>query len=138
MRWGADGARSVAAVLVVAATLAGCGTGAGAERSCEETLEALTLSVDWVSAAQFECRRSFGDSGEQGEVTVTATTEAEAVAVMEDVLRTYAASAELDDASGPVLVFVTEDGSVTVGPGLLGFNGTPAMSEVREHYGIQP
>ncbi len=118
--------------------LAGCGIGAGAERDCEEMWESLSASVDGVIAVDFECRRSFGDSGESGTVTVTASTQEQAVAVMEDALRAFATSAEVDDASGPVLVFVSEDGEIRVGPGLLGFNGTPAMSEVREHYGIQP
>ena len=138
-RW-ETGRRALAGVVVLAAavTLAGCGLGGGAESSCEQTWESLSESVEGVTAADFECRRSFGDSGESGTVTVTASTQEQAVAVMEDALRTFAASAEVDDASGPVLVFVSEDGEITVGPGLLGFNGTPAMSEIREHYGIQP
>lgn len=140
MAWWSRTARRVVggcAVLLVL-PLAGCGTGGGAESACEETMESITMSVDGVSAAQFECRRSFGNSWEKGSVTVTAATEAEAVTVMEDVLRTYAASAEIDDASGPVLSFESEDGSILVGPTTVGFNGTPAMDEVREHYGIQP
>lgn len=100
--------------------------------------ESLSESVDGVTAADFECRRSFGDSGQSGTVTVAARTQDEAVASMEDVLRAYAASPDVDDASVLVLDVVTEDDDVTVGPGLLGFNGAPAMYEVREHYGIQP
>jgi len=120
--------------------LAACGTGAGAERDCEQTWEALSESVDGVTAADFECRRSFGDSRQSGTVTVRASTRDEAVALLEDVLRAYAASPDVDDASVLFLDVVTEDGSVTVGPGVLGlgYNGTPAMDEVREHYGIQP
>ncbi|WP_083259754.1 hypothetical protein [Cellulosimicrobium cellulans] len=125
-------------MLVVAATLVGCGTGAGAERDCEQMWESLSESVDGVTAADFECRRSFGDSGQKGKVTVAATTQDEAVAMMEATLRAYAASPDVDDASVLNLVVATEDDSVTVGPGLLGFNGAPAMYEVREHYGIQP
>ena len=79
-----------------------------------------------------------GDTMERINRDLDAASGFQPVAVMEDALRTFAASAEVDDASGPVLVFVSEDGEITVGPGLLGFNGTPAMTEIRDHYGIQP
>ena len=118
--------------------VAGCSPGGGAVEECEETLESLSLSVDGVSGADFECHRSFGNDWEKGTVTVAATTQDELVGVMEDVLRTYAASPDLDDASGPSVYFTSEDGGLGAGPGDVGFNGTPSMAQIREHYGIEP
>lgn len=127
---------ALAAAGVLALPLAACATDSAAE--CEQTFTALSMSVDGVTAADFECRRSFGNPGQRGTVTLDATTRDGAATVMQDVLRTYAASPDLRDATVPVLTFTTADGAIVVGPSDVGFNGSPALSEIREHYGIAP
>ncbi|WP_251151333.1 hypothetical protein [Cellulosimicrobium sp. Marseille-Q4280] len=127
---------SLAAAAALALALAACATDSA--RECERTFTELTMSVDGVADAQFECRRSFGDPSQRGTVTLDQMPRYDAVAVMEDVLRTYAASPDLRDATVPVLSFATQDGTITIGPVMLGFNGAPAIGEIREHYGIEP
>lgn len=88
--------------------------------------------------AEFTCERSFGNPRQKGSVTIAGATEAAVAAVMEDVLRAFAASAELGDASVVYVRFANEDGTISVQEGLAGFNGTPSIRELREHYGITP
>jgi hypothetical protein len=121
---------------VVAGTLAACG--GGAARACEEALTAAATSVDGVVRAEFTCERSFGNPSQEGSVTIAGTTEPAAVAVMEDVLRAFAASAELGDASVVYTGFTNEDGTISVDPVDAGFNGTPSIRDLREHYDITP
>ncbi|WP_277211442.1 hypothetical protein [Isoptericola croceus] len=115
--------------------LAGCGA---AEASCEKTYEELTLSVPGVITADVTCVRRFGDEREGGTVTVDASTKQGVVAVMEDVLRAYAASPDLKHAESPYMYFTNKDGSIGTAPTDLGFNGTPSLRNIREHYGIEP
>lgn len=117
-------------------TLAACG--GGSARTCEEALTAAATSVEGVVEAEFTCERSFGNPSQEGSVTIAGTTEAEVVAVMEDVLRAFAASAELGDASVVYTRFANEDGTISVVEGRAGFNGTPSIRVLREHYGITP
>lgn len=121
---------------VVAGTLAACG--GGTARSCEEALTAAATSVDGVVKAEFTCKRSFGNPSQEGSVTIAGTTETAVVAVMEDVLRAFAASAELGDATVVYARFENEDGTISVLPVDAGFNGTPSIRVLREHYGITP
>lgn len=74
----------------------------------------------------------------RSDIVLKATTEDEAVAVMEDLLRAFAASPDLEDGWGTPLEYTTEDPSIIVGANDLGFNGAPNVGEVREHYGITP
>ena len=121
---------------VVAGALAACG--GGAARACEEALTAAATSVDGVVAAEFTCGRSFGNPSQEGAVTIAGTTETAVAAVMEDVLQAFAASAGLGDASVVYVRFANEDGTISVHEGLAGFNGTPSIRDLREHYGITP
>lgn len=127
---------AIGLVTVVVGTLTACGR--GAERSCEEALTAAATSVEGVVEAEFTCERSFGNPSQKGSVTIAGTTEAAVLAVMEDVLRAFAASAELDDASVVYTGFANEDGTISVDPVDAGFNGTPSIRDLREHYGITP
>lgn len=134
-RWSGVRLSSAALATVVAATLAACG---GSARACEEALTAAAMSVDGVVEAEFTCTRSFGNPSEKGSVTITGTTEPELLAVMEDVLRAFAASTDLGDAMVVYAEYANEDGTISVLPVLVGFNGTPSIRVLREHYGITP
>jgi hypothetical protein len=94
--------------------------------------------VEGVVGAEFTCTRSFGNPSQDGSVTIAGTTEAEVAAVMEGVLQAFAASADLGDASVVYVQFANEDGTISVHPVLAGFNGTPSIGDLREHYGITP
>ncbi|MFD7024229.1 hypothetical protein [Promicromonospora sukumoe] len=127
---------STGLVTLVVLTLAACGTGSA--RKCEEALTAAATSVQNVVGAEFTCKRSFGNPSQKGSVTIAGSTETEVAAVMEDVLRAFAASPDLDDASVVYVDFANEDGSISVIEQLVGFNGTPSIGDIREHYGITP
>jgi hypothetical protein len=127
---------SAGLVTLVVVTLAACGTGSA--RKCEEALTAAATSVQGVVGAEFTCKRSFGNPSQKGSVTIAGTTETEVAAVMEDVLRAFAASSDLDDASVVYVDFANEDGTISVIEQLVGFNGTPSIGDIREHYGITP
>lgn len=127
-------ARGLLAVAVL--MLAACG--ADDARSCEEALTTAARSVDGVVDAEFTCERSFGNPSQKGSVTIEGTTETAVVAVMEDVLRAFAASADLGDASVVYTRFTNEDGTISVAEPLVGFNGTPSIRDLREHYDITP
>lgn len=128
---------STSLVTLVVITLAACG-GGGAVRKCEEALTSAATSVEGVVEAEFTCKRSFGNPSQTGSVTIAGTTEAEVTAVMEGVLQAFAASPDLDDASVVYVDFANEDGSITVIEQAVGFNGTPSIRDIREHYGITP
>ncbi len=53
-------------------------------------------------------------------------------------LQAFAASPDLGDASVVYVDFANEDGTITVIERLAGFNGTPSIRDLREHYGITP
>jgi hypothetical protein len=127
---------SVGLATVVVGALAACG--GGAARACEEALTAAATSVDGVVGAEFTCERSFGNPSQEGSVTIAGTTETAVVAVMEDVLQAFAATAELGDASVVYTRFANEDGTISVLPVDAGFNGTPSIRDLREHYRITP
>ncbi|MBB4912815.1 hypothetical protein [Actinophytocola algeriensis] len=97
------------------------------------------LAVDGVASAEWDCNFQFGGGWIRSDVVLEATTEDEAVAVMEDLLRAFAASPDLEDGWSTPMEYVTEDGSIIVSVGNLdGFNGVPNVGEVREHYAITP
>lgn len=127
---------SAGLVTLVVVTLAACS--GGSVRRCEEALTAAATSVQGVVAAEFTCTRSFGNPGQSGSVTIAGTTEAQVTAVMEGVLQAFAASPDLDEASVVYVDFANEDGSITVIEQAVGFNGTPSIRDIREHYGITP
>jgi hypothetical protein len=96
------------------------------------------MSVPGVASAEWECSEQFGGGWQRADVVVEATTEDEAIAVMDAALRAYAASPDLEDRWGTPQEYVNQDGSIIVGANDLGFNGPPNVGEVREHYGITP
>ena len=122
----------VAAVLPVAA----CSSDSAEE--CETAFKAVATSVDGVASAEWDCSDQFGGGWERGDVVIEATTEDEAVAVMEDLLRAFAASPDLVDRWSTPQEYGTEDRSIIVSPNDVGFNGPPTVRQVREHYGITP
>ena len=123
--------------LLVAAVLALTACGGDDARTCEEALTTAATSVDGVVEAEFTCERSFGNPSQKGTVTIAGTTETAVVAVMEGVLRSFAAAADLGDASVVYTTFINEDGTISVQESLVGFNGTPSIGDLREHYDIE-
>jgi hypothetical protein len=109
-----------------------------ATADCEEALTAATMSVAGVASAEWECSNNFGGGWERADVVVEATTKEEAVAVMDAVLKSLAASPDLEEGWGTPQEYVNEDGSIKVGANELGFNGPPTVGDAREHYGITP
>jgi hypothetical protein len=107
--------------------------------NCEVAFATVASSVDGVASAEWDCNFQFGGGWIRSDVVLEATTEDEAVAVMEDLLRAFAASPDLEDGWSTPMEYVTEDGSIIVSVGNLdGFNGVPNVGEVREHYAITP
>ncbi|GHE53503.1 hypothetical protein [Streptomyces capitiformicae] len=105
-------------------------------KACAEDFESVALSVSGVVTADFTCSSSFGNPSEKGTITLDAKTEEEAVAVMESVLRAYAET-DMDNATTPFVDYVSEDGTIAVGPPDAGFNGLPSLRQIRDHYGLQ-
>lgn len=117
-------------------SVSACGTDDATR--CEEAFTAAATSVPSVSSAEWDCNFGFGGGWVRGDVVVEATTKDEAVAVMEVVLQAFAAAPDLEDSWSTPQDYWNEDHSVGVGANELGFNGTPNVGEVREHYGITP
>ena len=130
--------RSLAAVVAVALVLPVSACSSDDAEGCEAAFTAVATSVDGVSSAEWDCNFGFGGGWVRGDVVVEATTEDEAIAVMDAVLRAFAASPDLKDGWGTPQEYVSEDGSIKVGANDLGFNGPPNVGEVREHYDITP
>ncbi|MFL1429958.1 MULTISPECIES: hypothetical protein [unclassified Nocardiopsis] len=120
---------------LVMVSAAACSSG---EAACEEAYTEATMSVAGVVSAEFECSNNFGGGWQRADVVIEAASEEEAVTVMDGVLQALAGSPGLEDAWATPQGYATEDGSITVGPNALGFNGPPNIGEVREHYGITP
>jgi hypothetical protein len=131
MRWLAA---VVAAVLVL--SVAACSPGKASR--CEEAFVAATASVDGVSSAEWDCNFNFGGGWIRSHVVIEADTEAEAVAVMEAVLRSMAASPDLENGWSTPQEYVNQDGTIKVGTNALAFNGVPNVGQVRARYGITP
>jgi hypothetical protein len=125
---------AVAAVLVL--PVPACSSGRA--EKCEATFTAVATSVDGVASAEWDCNFQFGGGWIRSDVVLEATTEAEAVAVMEDLLRAFAASPDLEDGWSTPQEYATEDRSIIVSANDVGFNGAPKLREVREHYDITP
>ncbi|WP_329204210.1 hypothetical protein OG257_01625 [Streptomyces sp. NBC_00683] len=122
-----------AAALVL--PVSACSSGAA---KCEEALTEVTMSVPGVASAEWDCSNSFGGGWQRADVAIEAATEDEAIAVVDAALRAYAASPDLEDRWGTPQEYVTEDGSITVSAGDVGFPAVPNVGEAREHYGITP
>lgn len=79
---------------------------------------------------------SFGSPQKNGRATLDAETEEDAVALMQPVLRAYSET-DMRDATVAYVDYVSEDGTIAVGPTDVGFNGTPTLGQIRDHYGVQ-
>ncbi|GAB2737814.1 hypothetical protein [Amycolatopsis magusensis] len=112
-------------------------SGCSADR-CEEAFTAVTMSVDGVASATWDCSDQFGGGWQRGDVVIEASDEDGAIEVMDAILRAYAASPDLEDRWSVPQEFKTRDRSIIVSAGDLGFNGPPKLREVREHYGVTP
>ncbi|MET7365932.1 hypothetical protein ABZS61_08875 [Streptomyces sp. NPDC005566] len=105
---------------------------------CEEAFTEVTMSVPGTASAKWDCSNNFGGGWQRADVVIEASTEEEAISVVDAALRAYAASPELEDRWGTPQKYVTEDGSIIVSAGDVGFPAVPNVGEVREHYGITP
>jgi hypothetical protein len=124
--------------VVVAAVLPVSACSSGKAETCEEAFTAAASSVEGVASAEWDCSFQFGGGWVRGDIVLETATEDEAVAVMEDLLRAFAASPDIEDGWGTPQEYATEDRSIIVSAGDLGFNGAPNVGEVREHFGITP
>lgn len=121
----------VAAVLML--SISACSSSAA---KCEEAFTAAATSVPGVASAKWDCSEQFGGGWQRADVVIEATTEDEAIAVVDAALRAFAASPDLEDGWSTPQEYVTEDGSIIVSAGDVGFAAVPNVGEVREHYGI--
>lgn len=115
-----------------------CSPGGKSASDCEEAFVAAATSVPGVASAKWNCSNSFGGGWQRSDVVVRAGTEAEAVKVMEAMLKAFAKSPDILDRWSTPQEYKNEDGSIVVGANDAGFNGAPTVREVREHYGITP
>lgn len=126
-----------AVAVVLALPVSACSAGRAA--TCEEAFTTVATSVAGVASAEWDCSFQFGGGWVRGDVVIEATTEDEAITVMEAVLRAFAASPDLEDGWSTPQEYTTEDRSIVVSSKDLGFNGgVPNIGEVREHYDITP
>ncbi|MER5185592.1 hypothetical protein ABT009_46315 [Streptomyces sp. NPDC002896] len=130
--------RLLPAVVAAALMLSVSACSSGSAAKCEEAFTAATMSVPGVASAEWDCNDSFGGGWQRADIVIEATTEDEAITVVDAVLRAYAASPDLEDGWGTPQEYVTEDGSIIVSAGDVEFPAVPNVGEVREHYGITP
>ncbi|MEV0894694.1 hypothetical protein [Promicromonospora sp. MEB111] len=112
--------------------------GKARDPDCEELLTATALAVDGVVSARFECSDTFGGGWQRGKVVLRASSQDEAVGIMDALLRAFAAEPRLEPRWATPQEYRNEDGSVVVGARAVGFSGVPTIREVREHYGEGP
>lgn len=126
---------AVAAGALLAGLMSGC---TSTDARCEQVKTETATSVAGVVSAEFTCQDTPTGSRQQGSVVVAAETDAEAVQVMELVLRAFAAEPRMEPEWRAPSRFSSADGAVVVNPNALGLPGDPWVSELREHYGIEP
>ncbi|MGP3966550.1 hypothetical protein [Streptomyces sp. 6N223] len=105
---------------------------------CEDVFTETALAVDGVVSAEFNCSDMFGGGWQRGKVVLRASSRDEAIRIMDALLRAFAAEPRLEPRWATPQQYRSEDGSIVVSAGDLGFNGPPNVREVREHYGITP
>ncbi|WP_199238300.1 hypothetical protein [Kribbella steppae] len=132
MRWLAIVLTSVVVVLSVTA----CSSAKASK--CEEAFTAAATSVSGVASAEWDCNFSFGGGWVRSQVVVEAATKAEAIAVMEAVLRAIAAAPDLKDSWSTPQEYANQNRTVVVAANALGFGAVPTVGQVRAHYGITP
>ncbi|WP_410657173.1 hypothetical protein [Amycolatopsis sp. lyj-112] len=126
------------AVVVAGSVLPVSACSMGVAAKCEKTFAEVAMSVDGVISAKWDCSEQFGGGWQRADVVIEAADKKEAVAVMDAVLKAFAASPDLEDRWSTPQKYKTQDPSIIVSAGDVGFNGTPQVREVREHYGITP
>jgi hypothetical protein len=99
--------------------------------------------VDEVVAAEFSCTQGPESSTQGGIITFSVQTDEEAVPVMGEVYRAFAASSELDSGWATNATFFPEGADTTDAQESfddtgLGFSGAPRIYELRDHYDIHP
>ncbi|MGC7095165.1 hypothetical protein ACPZ19_10910 [Amycolatopsis lurida] len=124
--------------VVLAALVLPVSACSGDAERCEEVFTAVTMSIDGVASATWDCSEQFGGGWQRGDVVIEAANEREAVAVIDAIMRAYAASPALEDRWSPPQEFKTHDRSIVVSAKDLGFHAPPNLREVRAHYGITP
>ena len=124
--------------VVVAVVLPVVACSSGEAERCESAFKAVATSVEGVASAEWDCSFQFGGGWQRGDVVIEATTEDEAVAVVDELLRAFAASPDLEDGWSTPQKYTTEDPSIILSAGDVGFPAVPNVGEVREHYGITP
>lgn len=106
---------------------------------CEEAFTSVAMAVDGVASATWDCNFQFGGGWVRSDVVLEAATEEEAIAVVEALLRAFAASPDLEDGWGTPQEYAIEDSSIIVGARDVGFTlGVPNVGEVREKWDITP
>ena len=109
------------------------------EEQCEGAFTSVATSVDGVASATWDCNFQFGGGWVRSDVVLEPATEEEAIAVVDALLRAFAASPDLEDGWGTPQEYVVEDSSIIVSAGDVGFtSGVPNVGEVREEWGITP
>lgn len=109
------------------------------EARCEEAFTSVAMSVDGVASATWDCNFQFGGGWVRSDVVLEPATEEEAVAVVDDLLRAFAASPDLEDGWGTPQKYTIKDSSIVVSARDVGFiSGVPNVGEVREEWGITP
>jgi hypothetical protein len=83
--------------VVVAAVLPVSACSSDNAEACEEAFTAAASSIDGVASAEWDCNFQFGGGWIRSDIVLEVTTEDEAVAVMEELLRAFAASPDLED-----------------------------------------
>jgi hypothetical protein len=124
--------------VVVAAVLPVSACSSGRAETCEEAFTAAASTVEGVASAKWDCNFQFGGGWVRGDVVLEATTEDEAVTVMDELLRAFAASPDLEDSWSTPQKYTTEDPSIIFSAGDVGFPAVPNVGEIREHYDITP
>jgi hypothetical protein len=104
----------------------------------EDAFAETALAVDGVVSAEFDCSDMFGGGWQRGKVVLRAASRDEAIRIMDALLRAFAAEPRLEPRWATPQEYRSEDGSIGVSAGDLGFNTPPNVGEVREHYGITP
>lgn len=106
------------------------------DHTCVDMKTNTALAVEGVASAEFSCEQSFEGSTQNGFVTVNANTETEVVKTMDKVLYAFATKSGMAATWRAPSEFKSQDGSIVVYPSALGFNGTPWVSDLRKHYGV--
>jgi hypothetical protein len=109
------------------------------EERCEGAFTAVAMSVDGVASATWDCNFQFGGGWVRSDVVLEPATEEEAIAVVDDLLRAFAASPDLEDGWATPQKYTVKDSSVIVSAGDVGFaSGVPNVGEVRAEWDITP